>query len=94
MMLGALDATGKVMIGVTILAVVAAIVAFYFISKNGPRGLLLGVAVALYGVSWCIPPEHSRELHLLIGILRICGFIGGILGLIDLFRKRGVPNKP
>jgi hypothetical protein len=83
-----MDTAGKVYLGITVIAIVAAIVGFYFLSRSGPRGSVLVVAGGLFFAGMCVPPNNSRELHLLEGVCRLTGFIGGILGVIDLVRKR------
>ncbi len=40
-----------------------------------------------------IPQNQIRELMLAEGLLRMTGVIGGILGIIDLFRKSEQPNE-
>jgi len=73
-------------------AVFAAIVAYYFLGKFGPRWAVLALAIFLYFASFAIQPGDQRELHLLVGILRFSGFIGMIFGLFELFRRRVPPN--
>ena len=83
-----MDTTGKIFLGITIVSVVCALIGFYVLSKKGPRGSVLGVAAVLYVLGRSIPAADIRELRLIAGILSFTGFIGGILGLIDLFRGR------
>jgi len=66
-------------------------VAFWAISRWTPKGTLLAVSAALYFASWAIDTGRVRELVLLTGLMRLLGFVGGILGLIDLCRKRRQP---
>lgn len=87
-----MDTTGKIFIGITITSVVAAITGFYFLSKKGPSGAVLIANAALFYCGMSIPDNNSRELHLLEGILSLSGIIGGILGIIDLARKRPAPK--
>jgi hypothetical protein len=65
----------------------AAIVGFWFLSRRGPRGAVLAVAVVLYVISWMIPQGQSRKLNGVSGLIRMIGFTGGILGIVDLVRK-------
>ena len=82
-----MDPFGQVFLVVSIVAVVAALVGFWFLSRRGPHGSVLAVAAALYIASYAFDPGRSRELVGLAGILRITGFVGGILGVIDLVRR-------
>ena len=85
-----MDTTGKIYLGITIGAIICAIVGFWLLSKKGPRYSVLIAAAVLFICGMSIPPNNSRELHLLEGILRLSGTIGGILGIIDLIRKRPI----
>lgn len=87
-----MDTVGKIYIAITIAAFIGALVGFYFLARKGPRGAVLIVAVALYCGGMSIPDSNVREVHLLEGILRLTGFVGGILGIIDLLRKRRSPG--
>ncbi len=94
-----MDTTGIIFVGITIAAIIVAIVGFYVLARLGPRGAVLLVAALLFLCGMLIPDNNSRELNLLEGILRLTGFIGGILGIIDLARKKpqsstkDVPNE-
>jgi hypothetical protein len=81
-----IDTTGKIFLGIAIVSIVCAVISFYFLSKKGPRGAVLGVAAVIYFVGISIPTGNIRELHLIAGVLKLTGFIGGILGLVDLFK--------
>ncbi|MGD0897263.1 MAG: hypothetical protein ABR915_05460 [Thermoguttaceae bacterium] len=83
-----MDTFGKIGLGIAAVAVVAALVGFYVLSRKGPRGAVLAAAGVLYFLGLQIQPGTSRELYLAVGVLRMTGFIGGILGIIDLMRKR------
>ncbi len=83
-----IDTTGKIYLGIAIAAITCAVVGFCVLSKKGPRYSVLIAAAILFICGMSIPPNRSRELHLLEGILRLSGTIGGILGIIDLIRKR------
>ena len=87
-----MDTTGKIYIAVVVATMIGAVVGFYFLSKKGPRGSVLIAAVVLFFCGMSIPNNTSRELHLLEGILRLTGFVGGILGIVDLLRKKPSPK--
>lgn len=81
-----------VLIGTTIIAVTAAIIGFYSLSKKGPRGAVLIADTLVFFCGMSIPDNSSRELHLLEGILRLSGFIGVMLGVTGLIRKKPAPT--
>ena len=83
-----MDQTGQIILVATLVALVLGMVGFWLLSKHGPKGATLGVAAVLYLVSYLIDSGGSRVLHGAVGIVRMLGFIGGILGVLDLFRAR------
>jgi predicted MFS family arabinose efflux permease len=82
------DAVGIVLLTIGVVLLVCGLVGAYFISRFAPKGTLLAVSVVIYIVSRMIDPGRSRELHLLVGTLSMLGTIGGILGIVDLLKKR------
>ncbi|QDT51310.1 hypothetical protein Pan258_53990 [Symmachiella dynata] len=79
--------------GTTLLVIAAVIIlgglfTLFLISKKSPKGTVLAIAAAIYGVSWIIDGIRVREVILLAGALRMLGFAGGILGIVELVRKR------
>ena len=60
----------------------------WLVSRRSPKGTVLVIAVVIYYLSWQIDDTRVREMHLLTGTMRMLGFAGGILGLVDLFRRR------
>lgn len=91
-----MDATGIAYLGIAMAVMAGAIAGFFALFGRGPRGSVLAVAGCL--VAWgtilpmvCRDPDYgtiSRELDLLATVLRLSGFVGGILGLFDLFQRR------
>jgi hypothetical protein len=71
-----------------ILFVLGGLAMLYFISKRTPKGTALGLAFAIYLASWTIQGTHVREILVLTGTMRMLGFAGIILGLVDTVRKR------
>ena len=68
--------------------VIAGLVVLWFVSRRTPKGTVLVIAVVLYFLSWQIDDIRVREIRLLSGTMRMLGFAGGILGIVDLFRNR------
>lgn len=83
-----MDDYGYILMGIAAVVFVGGIVAFWAISRNTPKGTLLAVAVGLYVLSWAFASVRVREVVLITGLMRMLGVVGGILGLIDMFRKR------
>ena len=81
-----MDTFGQIFIVVAILVIVAGGIGFWTLSRYAPKGIALGVAAVLYVLSFLIGDGGSREMHGALGMLRMLGFMGGILGLIDLVR--------
>lgn len=74
---------------ITIFAVVgiAGLVALLVISRFAPKGTVLAIAVLLYVATWNIEPT-TRLMHGLVGVFRLVGFAGILLGIFDLVRQR------
>jgi len=79
---------GTVLLSVAIGGIVLGVVALWFISHRTPKGTVLVIAIVVYVASWQFEDVPVREVRLLTGVMRMFGFAGAILGLIDLFRKR------
>jgi len=82
------DAWGSVFLGVAILAIVGGLVGFWYVSRVTPKGTVLAIAFGVYVVSWLIPSGNNRAVEGLVATLRLLGFAGGVLGIVDLVRKR------
>ena len=83
-----MDTIGKIYIAVTIVSLIGMIFAFSLISKRSPKGTLLIVGIVLFFVGRTISGIPVREVRGISGICMVSGFIGGLLGLFNLFRKR------
>jgi hypothetical protein len=89
-----MDTTGKFYIAISIVVVIGMIILFWFISKRCPRGVLLAVGVTLWFLGQAIAGPPIREMRLIGGLCTMCGFVGGLLGLFDLFRKKKGAEAP
>lgn len=89
-----MDTTGIIYIAITIVVLIGMIVLFWFISKRCARGVLLAVGVCLWFLGHAISSPPIREMRLIGGLCTMSGFIGGILGLFDVFRKRKAAEAP
>jgi hypothetical protein len=86
-----MDGIGKVLVGIAVVAIAASIAGYWHLTRSGQHKTVLVIAVMLYVASFAIAPGRSRELHGLVGILRIAGFVGvlfGIAGHVSRLRPR------
>lgn len=83
---------GKVLLGLGIGGVIVGLVLLWLVSKWAPKGTVLAIAIGLYATSWSIDRIRIREVRMLSGAMRMLGFAGGILGVIDLVRTRKPKN--
>ena len=79
---------GSVLLAFTIVFIVGGVVALWLIARRTPKGTVLAIAAAMYVASWALSGIRVREVLMLVGLLRMLGFAGGILGILDLLRKR------
>jgi hypothetical protein len=83
-----MDGFGTTFLIIAVLAIVGAITVFWVLSRQAPRGAVLAVAVGIYIAGVMTSPGSTRVMVGVAGLLKFIGFIGGILGLVDLLRKR------
>ena len=83
-----MDVTQQIYLGGAIAAVVAGLVIFYILSKKGPRGAVLITGACLLMLGRAVPPDASREFHVVMGILGLIGLLGVVLGFVDLIRRK------
>jgi hypothetical protein len=79
---------GVIILVSCILAVVTGVAVLWLISRRTPRGTVLILAIVIYATSWAIGSGNTREMRATVGVVRMIGFIGLVLGLIDTFRRR------
>ena len=79
---------GTTLLGLAIGVVVAGLVLLWLLSRRTPKGTVLVIAVVVYLLSWQIDDVRVREVRLLSGTMRMLGVAAGILGIVDLCRKR------
>ena len=97
--LASADAYGVFLLVLGIVITLAMVVGLYFLSRIMPKGVVFGIAIALYVVARMIPADNvTREVHAIAGTLQLAAVVGVILGLIDLFkgkkREKPVPIPP
>jgi hypothetical protein len=89
-----MDTTGEIYFAIGIVVLIGMIVLFWLISKWSPKGVLLGVGIGLWFLGRTISSPTIREVRLIGGLCMMSGFIGGILGLFDLFPKKKAAEVP
>ena len=85
-----MDTTGTAYLFLSLLSLVLAILLFWKLDKIWPGGTVVSlVAFGLFVLSFVIPDEDpTRELSLVIGLLRINGIVGILLGAFSALRHR------
>jgi hypothetical protein len=74
---------------------VLAILLFRQLDKHWPGGTVVAlVAFALFAISFIIPDDNTREINLIIGLLRINGIIGILLGSFSALRHKLKGRQP
>ncbi len=86
-----MDTFGTVFVVVAIVVVILAAIGFWYLSRYAPRGAVLVVALAMYAAGVVLVAGESRVMHGISGLLKLTGILGIILGILDLFQKRGSP---
>lgn len=79
---------GMLLLAGAIVIVLGGLVVLFLISRKAPNGTVFGIAAAIYMASFAIDDIRIREVVMLSGATRMLGFAGGILGIVDLVRKR------
>jgi hypothetical protein len=84
--------TGAVLL--IILGIVVLFGAGYWgLSRVSPKGTVLIVALGLFALGHAIDPGLIRELHLVKGAITLGGFVGILLGFVDLLQRRKTPAR-
>jgi hypothetical protein len=89
-----MNAMGLIELVVALAVVAAALFAFNAIVGKGPRGTVWLVAAAVFTWASMLPigfrdadgAPLSRELSLLVDVLRMCGAVGFIVGIMDAWQ--------
>lgn len=88
------DDSGLLVVAGVILLFLGGLVGIWIQSRKLPRGFLLVIAVVIYGLGSFIGSTQAREIVMLAGTLQMLGFASGILGVIDILRRRSRPPDP
>lgn len=83
-----MDSLGIIILIIIIISFIGAYFFFRFASRRIPPVIMLIMGVVLYVLGNIIGAPAIREAKLLGGIFQLYGFIGAILGLTGIFKKR------
>lgn len=84
---------GMVLLTCCAAVIIGGLALLWRIRRRARPGVLLGVAAVLYATSWILNPGKTREMLALVGSIRLVGFIGLAIGIIDGLRKLD-PRRP
>ncbi len=79
---------GVILLTLAIVFIVGGLVVLWLISRKAPKGTVLAIAAVIYFLGLRLASVRVREVVMLTGALKMLGFAGGILGIVDLVRKR------
>ena len=78
---------GFVLLAFAIVFILGGLAVLWLVSKKAPKGTVLAIAAGIYVAGLAIGGIRVREIVMLAGALKMLGFTGGILGVVDLLRK-------
>ena len=79
---------GTVLLAIAVIFILVGFVVLYVISRYAPKGTVLAISAAIYCVAFALAGIRAREFLMLSGALKMLGIAGGILGVVDIVRKR------
>lgn len=77
---------GWLKLAIGVVGLITGLLVLWKIRRVSRRGTVLCLAVLIYSFSWAIAPGETSEMRLTVGVVRMLGFLGFLLGLFDLFR--------
>jgi hypothetical protein len=72
--------------------IIGGLIGLWRLSRVAPKGTVLAAAIGIWVCSFGLEGIRTREAMLLMGSVRLLGFMGGILGIVDLLRRRKPTN--
>ncbi len=79
---------GFILLAFAVVLVLGGLAVLWLVSRKVPKGVVLGIAAGIYVAGLSLAGIRLREIIMLSGALKMLGFTGGILGIVDLVRKR------
>ncbi len=91
-----IDSYGWFLLAAAAVVLVAGLIGVALVKRKLGRGPAYGLAIGLWVVGFLIPTGNLREMFMLSGVMRMVGFFGAILVMLNLGKKRGgnPPVKP
>jgi hypothetical protein len=79
---------GAVLAVMIILFVLGGLLGLWVLSRKAPKGVVLAIAVGIWLAGAAIGGVRTREARGASGALKLLGFSGAILGIVDVVRSR------
>jgi hypothetical protein len=79
---------GTILLAFASVFILVGLVVLFMVSRYAPRGMVFAAAAVIYCLGLAMAGVRVREFLMLGGALKLLGFAGGILGVIDIVRKR------
>ncbi len=83
-----------VLLGIGLTILIGGFVALFLLSRRSPKGTVLVVAIMIWAFGASVAAIREREMLMIGGSLKLLGFTGTILGIVDLVRRRRRPEPP
>ena len=83
-----MDSIGKTYLLLSAASLIVSLVILHYVSRKVPKKIVLTVCIVIYFSAIAINPGNQRGLRVVKGTMQTIGFLGGILTVIDLFRKK------
>ena len=83
-----MDASSNAYLIFPVLVFIGVIAGLVWMREKTPKGTVLIIAVFMLVCSLLIDPKNSRDRNLMVGLLRLLGLAGMIIGSLDFFRQR------
>jgi len=83
-----MDQTAWIFVVIGLIVISAFIVGYWYLARKKLALTIFCIAFVLYAVSFSISEDQDRITVFIIGILRMCGFIGIGFGIAALRKKK------
>lgn len=77
-----------ILLAFAVVFILGGLVLLWLIFRTAPKVTVLGIAAVIYCFGLGLAGVRVREIMMLTGALKMLGFAGGLLGIVDLVRKR------
>jgi uncharacterized membrane protein YfcA len=83
-----MDSIGYTYLLLSVVSLIVSLVIIHYLSKKIPKWIVLILCIIVYCSALAINPWKQRSLYVVKGTIQMIGFLGGILTVIDMFRKK------